>query len=92
MQLGNESSQNTIIRLFLLSILAILSQVFSNMLEMGLEGLQQHLYIIKKFHTILLYPVSNERAHHGWVFIYGGKFFILRFSDGHKMQSWECWQ
>ena len=33
---------------------------------MGLEGLRQHLYNIKKFHALRLYPVSNQKAHHGW--------------------------
>ena len=31
----------------------------------GLESLQKHLRIMKNCHTILSYPVSNQRANHG---------------------------
>ena len=71
-RLENEFSQNTIVRLFLLPIILILSQIFSNVSlaihkhELRLEDLGQHLYSLWKFHAIFAYPVSNQRAHHGW--------------------------
>ena len=34
--------------------------------RLRLEGLQQNLYDIEKFHAILSYPASNQRANLGW--------------------------
>ena len=48
---------------------------------------EQRLHKITRFYTILPYPVSNKRAHHGRA--QKKLFLILELADGRKRQFWE---